>query len=240
MNITSTQEDITFMPRRKQARRNAGSSQLNNNNFKTIRIVARNYQNVNCSSGVAQLLVSPANFPTAFAIADSYEMYRVTAMKYRIHPGSVVFTGPVGVSYIPGVVDNAPNTIAGISELDNHAILTNRQTTPTQWVKVARKNLTSYGTWFKTIVGTPDTDVEIQGVLFFVGTSTDVIAFEIELVFEFKDITSTSFTPQVRRQRMILAEKEHLLKVLSYPAAPAAPPGGSTLTSPPSAPPGAM
>jgi len=206
------------MPRRKKGarkgRRNNNSSSVVSDK---ISIVARLFSASVLSGGAGTISMMPVTFPTASALADSYEFYRIKFLRYRLHPGeAAAFTGPIGVCYIPGVTDNPPTTTAGIANIDNHLILTNRQVSPTKWVKVTGAKLSSYMTWYKTVAGTPDSDVEIQGVLYLSGVTTDHYDIEVEAIFEFKTLVPIGSTPEARRQRAILAEKERLLKILSY------------------------
>ncbi len=166
------------------------------------------------SGGATSENVAPASFPRLGTIADGYALYRFTELKYRIVPDSTI-TARQTACYIPGAVDTPPSSSSQASEILEAVCLGTRQTTPSDWGKCQPRDLTSYLPWYKTVVGSPDPIVEIQGALFMVGTGTEQVVVEYRGICEFKNPIDTASTPQLRQEKLLAMERERLLRILA-------------------------
>ncbi len=202
------------MPRRKQ--RKQSKRRTNNarrgNGITTIACSELITQAL--TSGAATLSLTPATFAGASGLADSFEFYRIIALKYRLVPSATI-TGNQVAAYIAGVVDATGSNI-NVPNIQPHASLGVRQTSCSSWVKVPKAMLQSYMTWYKTIAGTPDPAEENQGFLYLAGTGTENVVIEVCVLFQFRSVVPVTATPMVRLQQAMLAEKERLMKILSF------------------------
>jgi hypothetical protein len=165
------------------------------------------------SSGTSQLSVSPSLFSRAASIADTYALYRFVELDFRLHPDSTL-TGMQTAAFLPGVTDAPPANFGNAGEVIKSVALGARATVPTEWVRCNMRDLSSYMSWYKTIAGTPDADVEAQGLIALTGSSADVVCYEIRAVIEFRDPVASANTPMVKEQLM-RKERERILKVLA-------------------------
>lgn len=120
----------------------------------------------NFGAVAASIAISPAAFARALAIADVFQYYRFTKLRVRAIPVTGGFQAVVG--YAPGTIDNPPNTISAIAELPYALYHGSAKTTDTI-LDIPRSELCGDSTikWYKTIPGTPATDFEIQGNLYY-------------------------------------------------------------------------
>ncbi len=165
------------------------------------------------STGSGSVGLGPAQFTRPAAIAEVYELYRIPELEFRLHPDTAS-NGIQVAAMIPGVVDTPPTTFVTASESLNACVLGQRSSQPTEWVKCQSRDLMSYMSWYKTVIGSPDTDVEIQGAIYLVGGSTDTIKLEVRGVFEFKNPVGPGQTPMVR-ELVLARERERILKILA-------------------------
>lgn len=112
--------------------------------------------------GNATIPISPASFPRLLAMADVFNLYRFTKLKFSIYPA-----GNTAVGYSNGEFDTPPTTVAQIMEIAYAGLNTATQSVPTH-VNVPRSELLGDSTlkWYKTIAGTPAVGFEVQGNLF--------------------------------------------------------------------------
>ncbi len=159
------------------------------------------------AAGVAVLAVAPvASFcPRASAIADTYAMYQVRKLRFRLL--KVTVTGTMAACYIAGITDNGPATVTAASESHAHVFNTVSQVVHSNWVKVPRGDLRGMHPWYKTVPGTPETAEESAGSIYFVGTGTDSYAIEMQVQFAFRDAVSTTDTPVAVELRRLLREE---------------------------------
>jgi hypothetical protein len=124
--------------------------------------------------GSAAIPVSPASFPRCLAMADVFNLYRFTRIKFHIIPDA-----SAAVGYSNGEFDTPPSTVGQIMELPYAGLCSAKQTTPVS-VQVPRSELIGDSTlkWYKTIVGTPAVGFEIQGNLFYLTSTTFFLVVE--------------------------------------------------------------
>lgn len=165
-------------------------------------------------AGASTITVFPGSFTRVNAVADTYALYRVVDLRYRLIPNSTI-TSAQTASFLPGITDTVPTSKVNNMEALNACVLAVRQTCPTEWVVLNKKDLQGYQPWYKTVVGTPDTAVEIVGNIYVIGTGTETYSMEIRGIFEFKNPVNPSSTPMLVKQKQLLKEKERILKILS-------------------------
>lgn len=203
--------------KRKSTRNNNGNSRGGRVDTAVVNVHVLN--SATLSSGIRTFVVSPLGFIQSAAIQDVYEMYRFTQLRYRLHRNGSIASMQVA-AYLPGVVDNAPSTPADLAVCQHSAVLSSVATSPTPWKKVPRIALQSYGSWFKTVVGSPDPAQEVQGNIFLAGNTTDLCVLEVMGRIEFKNPCTTSATPAERGALECAQERERLLKLLGLSLTP--------------------
>jgi len=182
---------------------------------RTARVVFSTLATVAVASAPQTIACNPSISNHANTVADGYALYKLVRLRFRLHPGAN--TGPVAACYIPGVTDTPPVSAFQCSEVPEHVMLSATSTVPSNWCDVPRRNLFSYETWYKTIVGTPDPSTEIQGNIFAVNPSSGsgMVPLEIEGEFMFKNSVPTASTPQMRRDAEWRAEYLRITKALA-------------------------
>lgn len=145
------------------------------------------------------------------SIADNWGLYRVTRLRFRLHPTGSLNT----LSYVPGVTDTPPANLASNIEIEHCAILGSNEQMRTPWVVVDRVTLAGQLKWYKTVAGTTDALEEIQGNLFVANTASVNYFYEIDGICEFSSPLDNANTPDplVRLAR----EKARLMKILASP-----------------------
>lgn len=213
------------MPKKNSKNQNSRKSSRGRRSGDLVRVPCHGRISNSLTSGLFSQSLAPTLFSTITAISDVFEMYRFTNLKYRMLPagGTVIPTGSQVCGYLPGVIDTASGlTVGSLIQSRHTCFITERQVTPTPWIKVPRAVLQSYGNWYKTVVGTPDVATEIQGGIYVAGTGTDSFVVEVSAVIEFKDLVVAGATPMIARDRAIIAERNRMLSILHYsPSLPA-------------------
>lgn len=139
------------------------------------------------------IVISPAAFSRALAIADVFQFYRFTKLRIKNIPTGVACT----YGYAPGALFDTPPTLASqVTELPyavNHGL---EKTTDTI-LNIPRKELLgdSQIKWFKTIPGSPASQFEIQGNVYVVVPVTGVI-MEVEYEVEFQSWNLAANSPK--------------------------------------------
>ncbi len=136
--------------------------------------------------------ISPATFTRALAIADVFQFYRCTKLRVIALPqdSNIIF------GYAPGAAfDTPPASGSDVIQLPfakYHASGKFMETI----LDIPRKELLGDAQipWFKTIIGTPATQFEIQGNLY-VSSGATGIAFVIEYAFEFQSWNLATQSP---------------------------------------------
>ncbi len=205
-------------------RKNRRKHRSNNIRSNTVKQLCRLYSEGSFTSGAATVALNPSAFPQALEIADTYAFYRVTKLRFRLYRIASLSVTQVA-AFVAGVTDNAPSNSAVAALIPHCAILPLSATVPSPWQNIPRSVLMSYMPWLKSIVGSPDPAEETQGNIYIRGAGAEQYAIEIEAVFEFRDILSTSITPAERGRLESLAERDRILRLLgSTPLAAAASP----------------
>lgn len=179
-------------------------------------------------SGAVTLTCNPATFGRVNSVADTFELYRIAALKYRIHPYVVASatTFQKAVAFYPGITDTAPTSCEEVAQNIYRCIMGGGQVTPTQWAHVSKTALRGMFPWYKTIPGSLDPSEENVGYFFLRGTGSEVVCIEFEGVFEFKGPVSTGSTPALRVQQAVARERQRLLQILSQSPQREAPTAG--------------
>ncbi len=171
------------------------------------------FTSITLSAGAGSANLAPATFPRLAILADTYALYRFVSLNYRIRDGNG--TSDQVVSYLPGAVDTPPALNAANSEALNSVILGVGETVPSDWARLKWADLKGYLEWYKTVVGTPDPVDEVQGAIYATGTGSETVKIEFRGVCEFCTPINSGSTPAMRRERMVMRERERLLALLS-------------------------
>ncbi len=164
--------------------------------------------------------LSPAIDVRLNAIADVFQYYRFTQLKVSLMPyDDGTNEATVSSGYIPRVPNTAPTTHNQIMNLPGSVFKGFGQTIPASYrlgksVLIADAPLK----WYQTIVGTEDTQWEIQGVLYHASngkTASSPFVYIVEGVCEFKGRSAASQTP------MFLQPKTPTVVKSSFPSIPA-------------------
>ncbi len=132
------------------------------------------------------------------AMADVYEEYRVVKLRFRAHPAAVL----LAAGFVAGVTDTPPVSVSDIASIPNHVFAGTGQTVPTGWCNVPRKVLCGYVGplgWYKTIAGTPDPSVEVQGNIYYASGTATSVSIEVEGIIQFCTQVVPGATPAMRR-----------------------------------------
>ncbi len=170
---------------------------------------------------LATIPIYPAAFPRVLDIADGFDLFRVTKLRYRLLPpqsanGTTALSQRCAAAFYPGITDNPPGSVSDISENLTRAVTGVGQTTPSAWSDVPKELLRGSIPWYKTIVGSPEAADEIIGYVYAISDQTaGAVILDFEGIFEFKGSANTGATPMERSRRLALREKQRLLSVLT-------------------------
>lgn len=175
------------------------------------------FSTLKSNTGAISLGINPANLGTRVAaLADLYEMYRVVRLRVRFHPPATPRTGDGAICYVPGVTDTAPSSYINICETQSHLVFAKAMIQPSRWLELSKATLSSYETWYKTIVGTPDPAQEVQGNLYYnASAASDPTLIEMEGVIEFRAPAEAGATPAMRRAKLLRDEYVRMQTVLT-------------------------
>lgn len=185
-------------------------------------------------AGLNNVAVSPtaAFSPRLTAIADTWALYRVVSLRFRLRRATTITTSQAA-GFIPGVTDSPPGSVTILSEVLPSTYLALTDTVPSSWATVSKRELQGYQTWYKTVVGSPGTDAEVVGYIFLAGTGTETVTLEYEGRFEFSDGVPTGATPAavklastVREEKVRAARERERNRLLAL-LAPSASLGGT-------------
>ncbi len=204
------------MPR-KNRRNHTKSKRSSFNSADTVRVHIRTFVETALTAGISTIQVSPALCAQAGQYADAFQMYKVVALRYRLHRTTTLTAFQAAV-FLPGVTDNPPATNTTAASIPHACIITPTATIPTRWISIPSRDLRSYMSWYKTIVGSPTAAEEIQGNIYIRGGGTDFYALEIDAIMIFRDSVPTGVTPEERGRIATLKEKERLLRILACPS----------------------
>jgi hypothetical protein len=176
------------------------------------------------SSGLATILANPVGLSARAGVeADAWALFRVRSLSFRLHALATSVNNQAA-GFVGGVQDTPPGTIVQVGELLPSCLQTINHTAPTEWVKVAKKELSGPFPWYKSIAGGPDASEESPGAIMVAGASSDGFNLEIRGVIEFKTAVSTGNTPlqvalheRIRQERVALSlarDRTALLRIL--------------------------
>lgn len=171
-------------------------------------------------AGLTTVVLQPATFVRALALADSFAYYRFTHVKMTIHPNvyaAIDAQSQITAGYLPGVApDTPPANDNSVYQLSKHAKHTLGKTVPTS-MTVTASDLVGDAQikWFKTIVGTPAAQFEVQGNFFFYVTPFGAAAGSMttwnvtfDYVLEFQNFVVPANTPFLKLAHQSADEKK--------------------------------
>lgn len=146
--------------------------------------------------------------------ADAWAHFRWRSFHFRLHRVGTVTSVQVA-SWVGGVQDANPSTIAQAAELLPSTVLAGTATVPSPWVRVGAVDRSGPFPWYKAIPGTADPTEEAPGLISIAGTGTETFFIEIRAVIEFKTGVAAGNTPEElalrARIREIRLERERAL-----------------------------
>ncbi len=166
---------------------------------------------------------NPQNLSSRMASeADAWSLFKLTKLRFRLHPRATTSGGSVAGGYYGTVADTPPATQAQVMELLASTYLSYQQTKPSDWVNVSPKELAGPFPWYKSIPGAADATEEQPGSLAFCTSgATDLLAVELEGVCVFRDSIATANTPlmvslqlKMREERARAAAERRRSKLL--------------------------
>ncbi len=177
------------------------------------------YASAALAAGVGSVNVNPLGLSSHLAaLADTYDLYRIIELEYRLLPNSTITAAQLA-AYYPGITDTQPTSAATCAENLDCVILGSQQSVPTAWHKVNKQSLQGYFPWYKTVQGSLDSSEEVQGSIFVVGTGSETFSLELRGVAELKNPVAIGNTPQLRTARRQENQRDKILAILSTPAA---------------------
>ncbi len=171
------------------------------------------------SSGTNRFNVYPTNFPRLLSVADNWKLYRFTTFRFRLKTAASGSSSAVYIAaYSPSVMDTTP-AFVDVNEFVISTSLSATAHVDSDWCSVPRAVLKGPLEWYWAIPGTATNVEEIQGTIALVGAnaadaSTQYI--EIDGTIEFSGVTDPGSTPEIRARKHMIAEKERLMRILSY------------------------
>lgn len=125
------------------------------------------------------------------SLADSFQLYRFTHLRLRWIEGA----SNTVVSVSMGTTDTFPTSNVLNSQFEYSELNSASQTTPTVLVVPRSYLLASPISWYKSVPGTPTSDFEIQGNIFFTCGSAQSSNIWVSYTIEFTDWAPTTSTP---------------------------------------------
>jgi len=147
----------------------------------------------------------------ASGVADQFEEFRITQMKFRLHPNG---TGAVAMGFLPGISDTAPNTVPLIGNALASTIVTDSSTKPSEWVSISKSDLAGASNWYKSVAGVQDAWDEIPGYFYLAAATSTATYYELRGVVEYKGAVDNTNTPQERARIQRERERKKLLDLL--------------------------
>jgi hypothetical protein len=219
------------MPKKNLGNRSETKSLNSQRHDRVESIVFHDLIRTTLSAGVGGATIVPTQFNTITTVSDAFALYRFSRLEFRLIPdGARTQTQVAG--YYPGTTDTLPSTQPQVAETLSSCVLGATQTIPSEWVRLNASDLKGYLPWYKTKVGTPANEFEIQGNVYTVGSGSESYCLEIRGICELKNQLSVSQTPMVR-DRLGKEDRDRLLALLnvSLPAQNTSKPAGTPDTS---------
>ncbi len=149
-------------------------------------------------STIGSFNITPALFTRASGMADLFQFYRFTKLKFIHTPTGV----EVVSAFVPGSgFDNAPTNRVDVIELPIAVMHGPTKTVDTPLVVPTKELLgDAQIKWWKTVPGTPASQFEIQGVWYYavnVGAAGALVVLEWEIEFQSWNMPNQSPKPQL-------------------------------------------
>lgn len=143
---------------------------------------------------------NPATLSTrAGNIADNFDEYRLTRLRFRLFPQTTAVTNLAAYAYFPGVTTTVP--ALGVQVFDNPTVCVLGHTTvgPSQWRSVPKDLLRGLQAWYKVAATVSAVD-SVPGQLLgaSIQASTDSIVIEVDGTFEFRGEVNPTNTPEIQ------------------------------------------
>lgn len=171
-------------------------------------------------STVAAPTITSANMSPAFElrlaqIAEAFQYYRFSKITVSLFPCKTATNdSAVSVGYIPRTPNTAPATHYEVCTLPASAHKSHSQTVPARMM-VSKNVLLGDAPlkWYQTVVGTEDTQWEIQGVVYFASNVVSAAVannfyFIIEGICEFKGRSALTQTPLYKQPSLCATDQE--------------------------------
>ena len=155
---------------------------------------------VTLATGRSIIILYPNQFGRLTAIADNWQEYRFTQVKFRLLVPATSANEYVIMSYYPGVTDATP-AITDLNEVPVSAQISLIKTTDSEWINIPRSVLAGMMSWYKTVPGSIDAGEEQQGAFYIASSnaaSTAQIRFQLMGVIEFTGSADPGSTPAER------------------------------------------
>ncbi len=184
------------------------------------------------AAGLAATIANPSSIGGRLLTeADGWTLFRFTSLAFRLIRIGTVTSYQVA-SFVPGVQDTNPASLAQNAEILCSCVLGGVDTRPTPWVKVTKAELAGQITWYKSIPGASTSSWEEPGTFVIAGSGTDAYLLELRGVVEFKGAIATGNTPEelahlkalrdLRVARALEAERKKMVTILTQQPTPAA------------------
>lgn len=177
---------------------------------------------VTASTSLFAAAVTPSTTMSSRAaqIAESYQLYRMKALKFRLRTPSVISgVGYTAAAYVTGGISVSPATINDVIECPYSTLLTTIAATTfvthTEWVVVPPAALRGPLPWYKTIVSASvDSWEELSGSLHvWSSQASGNIVLEVVGEFEFKGPIDPDMS--LSRPEQIARVQKRLAKLLA-------------------------
>lgn len=133
-------------------------------------------------------------------IADNFMEYRVTKLKFRLHPNAAL-TGAQAVGFASGVETTNATTVETALETECSCLLAAKTTLPSSWVNVPSAALKGPRDWYMANGGGSSQSDAQQFELHICGTGTDAYLVEVRGVCELRSPVNQTDTPALRELR---------------------------------------
>lgn len=135
-------------------------------------------------------------------IGDQFDLFRCTALEYRVHPMDPTDTTLQAVAYVPDV-DTQTVTSAQLSQSPIAACNSPFCGVPSPWIRVPRSQLKGMLDWYKCTPDAGAAEFESQGQLLLAGGLSDVLTYEVRGVMQFKNPVSASIMMERTIARLV-------------------------------------
>lgn len=142
-------------------------------------------------TGNSVLNMAPQSMTGVSEVADQFDLFRLTQLKYRLHPMDPADTTFQTAAYVPDV-DTQTVTTAQNSESPLCVTQTPFCGVPSRWMNVPRSQLKGMLDWYKCSPDSGAAEFEVQGRITIAGGLSDNYILEYDGIIEFKNPVSSS------------------------------------------------